>query len=205
MIIENKRIEGENLTWILRCPTKYDAIELSKLRVKIDGQTENLDRESGEGLLTPDDFKKLIYEDSIEVNNLFLVAEVEGEIVGFTRLQGSKLSRFRHKAEFGICISKEYWGYGIGKELLKNVLAWADKERIEKISLTVIQTNTKAIQLYKRYGFVEEGLLIKDRIHKDGNYYNTVIMGRINYIKDIPYECNMGKSVYEGEEYIFKL
>lgn len=50
---------------------------------------------------------------------------------------------------------------------------------IEKISLTVVQTNTKAIQLYKRYGFVEEGLLIKDRIHKDGNYYNTVIMGRL--------------------------
>jgi hypothetical protein len=46
MIIENKRIEGKNLTWILRCPTKYDAIELSKLRVKIDGETENLDRES---------------------------------------------------------------------------------------------------------------------------------------------------------------
>lgn len=48
-----------------------------------------------------------------------------------------------------------------------------------KISLTVVQTNTKAIQLYKRYGFVEEGLLIKDRIHKDGSYYNTVMMGRV--------------------------
>jgi RimJ/RimL family protein N-acetyltransferase len=56
---------------------------------------------------------------------------------------------------------------------------WADTVGIEKISLTVVQTNTKAIQLYKRYGFVEEGLLIKDRIHKDGNYYNTVIMGRL--------------------------
>ena len=56
---------------------------------------------------------------------------------------------------------------------------WADTTGIKKISLTVVQTNTKAIQLYKKYGFVEEGLLIKDRIHKDGNYYNTVIMGRI--------------------------
>ena len=44
---------------------------------------------------------------------------------------------------------------------------------------TVVQTNTKAVELYKRYGFVEEGLLIKDRIHKDGNYYNTVIMGKL--------------------------
>ena len=39
MIIENKKIEGKSLTWILRCPTKYDATELSKLRVKIDGAT----------------------------------------------------------------------------------------------------------------------------------------------------------------------
>ncbi len=56
---------------------------------------------------------------------------------------------------------------------------WADAVGIEKNSLTVVQTNTRAIQLYKKYGFVEEGLLIKDRIHKDGNYYNTVMMGRL--------------------------
>jgi len=63
--------------------------------------------------------------------------------------------------------------------VLFNLSIWADTVGIEKISLTVVQINTKAIQLYKRYGFVEEGLLIKDRIHEDGNYYNTVIMGRL--------------------------
>lgn len=177
MIVENKRIDGNSLTWILRCPTKNDAIELSKLRIEIDGETENLDRESGEGLLTPKDFEKLIYEDSISEKNIFLLAEVKGKIVGFTRCEGSKLSRFRHKAEFGICILKEYWGYGIGKVMIENILMWADTTGIKKISLTVVQTNTRAIQLYKKYGFVEEGLLINDRIHKDGNYYNTVIMG----------------------------
>jgi len=179
MIIEDKRIEGKNLSWILRCPTKYDAKELSELRVKIDGETEYLDRESGEGLLTPEDFEKVIYEDRIAERTLFLVAEVKGKIVGFTRCEGSKLSRFKHKAEFGICISKEYWGYGIGKILIENILMNMDMVGIEKISLTVVQTNTKAIELYKTYGFVEEGLLMKDRIHNDGNYYNTVIMGRL--------------------------
>ncbi|WP_434291699.1 GNAT family N-acetyltransferase [Clostridium botulinum] len=179
MIIENKTIEGKNITWILRCPTKYDATELSELRVKIDGETEYLDREPGEDLLTPEDFEKLIYEDSIGKKTIFLVAEVEGKIIGFSRCQGSKLNRFIHKAELGICISKEYWGYGIGRVLLENILMWADSVGIEKISLTVVQTNTRAIQLYKKYGFVEEGLLIKDRIHKDGNYYNTVMMGRL--------------------------
>lgn len=187
MIIESKSIEGKNLIWILRCPTKYDATELSELRVKIDGETEYLDREPGEGLLTPQDFEKRIYEDSIMEKSLFLIAEVEGKIVGFTRCVGSKLSRFKHKAEFGICILKKYWGNGIGKVLLKNILLWADNQGIEKITLTVVETNTKAIQLYKKSGFLEEGLLIKDRIHKDGTYHNTVIMGRFkNEVDKVP-------------------
>lgn len=180
MIIEDKCIESQSLKWILRCPTQYDADELSKLRVKIDGETENLDREAGEGLLSEEDFENLIYEDNESDRNLFLVAEVKGEIIGFTRLEGNILSRFRHKAEFGICILKEYWGYGIGKVLIKNALKWADSAGIKKISLNVVQTNTKAVELYKSYGFVEEGLLINDRIHKDGKYCNTVIMGRIS-------------------------
>jgi RimJ/RimL family protein N-acetyltransferase len=178
MIIENKKIEGKDFTWILRCPTKQDAYELSRLRIQIDGETENLDREPGEALLTPEDFQKIIYEDSIAEKAIFLVAEVEGKITGFARCIGNKLSRFRHKAEFGICLAKEYWGHGIGKVILENILAWADTVGIKKISLTVVETNIKAIQLYKRYGFVEEGLLIKDRIHRDGKYYNTVLMGR---------------------------
>ncbi|HEX2924957.1 MAG TPA: GNAT family N-acetyltransferase [Ruminiclostridium sp.] len=179
MIIESKIIEGKNLTWLLRCPTAKDAAELSELRVKIDGETENLDREPGEGFLLPKDFESLVYKDSISERTLFLVAEAGGKIVGFTRCEGNELNRFKHKAEFGICILKDYWGHGIGNIMLEKVLTWADAAGIEKISLTVVQTNTKAIKLYKKYGFLEEGVLIKDRIHKDGNYYNTVIMGRL--------------------------
>ena len=48
----------------------------------------------------------------------------------------------------------------------------------KKISLTVVETNIKAINLYKKYGFIEEGVLRNDRLHKDGSYYNTIIMGR---------------------------
>lgn len=178
MVITDRIIQGENLTYILRCPKEEDAEELSKLRVKIDRETENLDREPGEGILSLEEFKKIIYEDSISKTSLFLIAEVNGIIVGFTRCEGNKLRRFRHKAEFGICILKEYWGYGIGKILLENMLEWAKNTEIKKISLTVVETNKKAIELYKKYGFIEEGLLINDRIHKDGNYYNTVIMGK---------------------------
>ena len=67
----------------------------------------------------------------------------------------------------------------IGDIILENVLTWADNVGIKKISLNVVNTNTKAINLYKKYGFVEEGVLKNDRFHKDGKYYDTVLMGRL--------------------------
>lgn len=62
--------------------------------------------------------------------------------------------------------------------MLESILIWADSVGIEKTTLSVVETNTNAIRLYKSFGFIEEGRLIKDRIHRDGRYYNTVLMGR---------------------------
>ena len=178
MLIDSKQMKGSNLEWILRCAQKYDANELSKLRVLIDGETEHMDREPGEDYLSEKDFEEVIMNDLLDERGIFLVAEVHERIVGYARCKGKSLSRFKHQAEFGICILKEYWGCGIGKQLLSAVIYWADEIGIEKITLTVVETNTKAVQLYKQFGFIQEGLLIRDRLHKDSKFYNTVIMAR---------------------------
>ena len=73
---------------------------------------------------------------------------------------------------------KEFWGYGIGKNLLKQSIAWADSTGITKITLNVLETNEKAIALYKKLGFAIEGTLRNDKILSDGKYYNTIVMGR---------------------------
>jgi len=44
--------------------------------------------------------------------------------------------------------------------------------------LSVLETNDKAIKLYEKYGFETEGILKKDKRLSDGNYYNTVLMGK---------------------------
>ncbi len=44
--------------------------------------------------------------------------------------------------------------------------------------LYALETNESAINLYKKHGFVTEGLLKNDRVLSDGNYYNTIVMGR---------------------------
>lgn len=180
MIIGNKEFHVNGLTYTIRSPIETDAKDLSELRLQIDGETENLDRERGEAFIDVSGFEQLIHSDAISPRNLFLVAVADKCIVGFSRCEGNYLKRFSHKVEFGVCVLKDFWGYEIGKNLLKESIAWADSNEIKKITLNVLGTNTKAIELYKRLGFEIEGILKNDKILSDGEYYNTIVMGRFH-------------------------
>lgn len=179
MIQPSKQFHNKELTITIRSAEKRDAKELSEVRLKIDGETEYLDREPGEALINKCGFKRLIKRDSESPRNLFLVAEVDGRIVGFSRCEGNDLKRTKHRIEFGVCILKDYWGFGIGTLFLEESISWATANRISKITLLVLESNEKAIQLYKKYGFKVEGMLKNDKILSDGKYYNTVIMGKM--------------------------
>lgn len=178
MIIKRQEFHINGLTYTVRSAVKTDAEQLSEIRVQIDGETENMDREAGEGFIDKIGFQKIVKTDSEEMKNLFLVVEVHNRIVGFSRCEGSNLKRLSHKVEFGVCILREFWGYGMGKSLLQQSIQWADENEVKKISLQVLETNEKAIQLYKKLGLEVEGILKNDKKLSDGKYYNTVVMGR---------------------------
>jgi RimJ/RimL family protein N-acetyltransferase len=182
MLINDKQFQAKGMHYSIRSATPSDAKELSELRLQIDGETENLDRESGEAFIDEAGFKQLIETDTTQSRNLFLVAVMDNVIVGFSRCAGTYLKRFSHKVEFGVCVLKEFWGYGIGKNLLTQCIAWADSNNIKKITLNVMETNKTAIELYKRLGFEIEGTLKNDKVITDGKYYNTILMGRFNDI-----------------------
>ncbi|NOV04369.1 GNAT family N-acetyltransferase [Paenibacillus planticolens] len=180
MRVAPKQFDVNNLRYTIRSAVEKDAKQLSEVRLQIDGETENFDREKGEAFMDESGFKQLIKEDTEASNNLFLVAEENDKIVGFLRGAGNKLKRTSHKVEFGIGILQAYWGFGIGKNLLKEFIHWADSNGIKKISLHVLETNEKAIKLYQNHGFEVEGVLKKDKLLSDGNYYSTIVMGRLN-------------------------
>ncbi|NPC94509.1 GNAT family N-acetyltransferase [Bacillus sp. WMMC1349] len=180
MRITPKKYHEHHLHYHIRSATEKDAKTLSEVRLQIDGETEHLDREQGEAYISELGFKQIIKDDTENMNHLFLVAEVNEKIVGFARCEGSSLKRTAHKVEFGVCVLKKYWGYGIGKNLLKETIRWADANRIKKITLSVLETNQKAIKLYEKYGFEVEGILKKDKLLSDGNYYHTILMARFH-------------------------
>lgn len=180
MIINPIECHLHNLTYTIRSAREADAKSLSEVRLQADGETENMDREKGEAYIDEEGFKHIIKEDSDSDRNLFLVCEVNDRIAGFSRCEGKSLKRVAHKVEFGVCVLQEFWGFGMGKNLLKESIRWADANDIKKLTLNVLETNENAIMLYKNNGFEVEGVLKKDKLLSDGRYYDTVVMGRFH-------------------------
>jgi GNAT superfamily N-acetyltransferase len=133
MIIDKREFFVNYMKYTVRSAIDKDAKDLSELRLQIDGETENLNREKGEAFIDALGFEKIIKTDTESTRNLFLVAVVHDRIVGFSRCEGVYLNRFSHKVEFGVCLLKDFWGYGIGKNLLKESVSWADSNGIKKL------------------------------------------------------------------------
>lgn len=91
MIIDQQEFNVKGLIYSIRSAEEQDAKVLSSLRVQMDGETENMDREQGEGFIDPAGFEEIIRLDTERKRNLFLVALVKDQIVGYSRCEGVDL------------------------------------------------------------------------------------------------------------------
>ena len=75
------------------------------------------------------------------------------------------------KAEFFITIGeKQFWDKGFGTDALRIVIRLAfDKMNLNRLWLTVLVDNPRAIRCYEKCGFVREGLLRQESF-VDGKY-----------------------------------
>lgn len=110
-------------------------------------------------------------------NAIFLLAVADGEIVGGLTFSGGERPRLRHTGEFGVSVLRAWWGRGVARALLDEMLAWARRSGVvRKINLRVRTDNTRAIRLYERLGFVHEGLVTRDMLI-DGRFHDSLLMG----------------------------
>ena len=89
------------------------------------------------------------------------------------------------KCEFKILIDKSFQGKGCGKEATRLILRYAFKTlNLHRVYLGVHENNKKAINLYQKMGFVEEGIL-RESFLRDGVWKNSIVMGMLsNEFKD---------------------
>ncbi len=123
--------------------------------------------------------RKWIQDHLDGAGRLLLLAEAEGKIIGNVSFENGSYRRIAHRGSLGIAVTKAWRRQGVGAVLLETVLQWAAASPlIEKICLEVFVSNETAIRLYKRLGFVEEGLRPRDIRRGPGCYVDTVAMYR---------------------------
>lgn len=80
-------------------------------------------------------------------------------------------------AEFGIVIGlKEYWDQGYGTEAMRLMLNHGFKTlNLNRIYLQVYENNLRAIRVYEKTGFRQEGQL-RQAHFQDGSYMDVILM-----------------------------
>jgi len=100
-------------------------------------------------------------------------AFVGGELAGVVGFAREPRPKNRHKATvFGMYVASEFQRRGIGRALVRHLLAIAHREPgLEQLELTVTQTNDAARGLFESVGFRSFGIEPR-AIRVDGRYYD---------------------------------
>jgi RimJ/RimL family protein N-acetyltransferase len=82
-------------------------------------------------------------------------------------------------ADIGMAVADGWRGRGLGGRLLHELVASARELGAHKVALQVWPHNTRAIELYRSRGFVEEGRLRRHYRRRNGELWDAVIMGLV--------------------------
>ncbi|KAI0055430.1 acyl-CoA N-acyltransferase [Artomyces pyxidatus] len=103
-----------------------------------------------------------------------------GKLVGQTSLRWPGIGATKNRdAELGMMIGREYWGRGVGREVLEWTMSHGFRALgLHRISISVFEGNPKAIALYKKAGFAQEGARSKAN-WVDGEWEDLILMGML--------------------------
>jgi RimJ/RimL family protein N-acetyltransferase len=102
--------------------------------------------------------------------------KLEQALVGFAYL--NDIDWISRHAEFGILIGdRRNHRKGLGREACRLMVAYAfDVLNLHKIVLRVVSYNQPAIDLYRTFGFVQEGVQ-REQVALSGRYHDLIFMG----------------------------
>ncbi len=87
--------------------------------------------------------------------------------------------RRRHVGKIFMAVRDDWQGKGAGTALMQSAVDMADKWlNISRLELEVYTDNDAAVRLYKKFGFVIEGTLVRFA-YRDGQYVDAYTMARL--------------------------
>ncbi len=107
-------------------------------------------------------------------NKIFMVDDLNGNTVGYVQLRN--IDYKNRSVEIGIHLGPEAQGRGYGRDAFLLLMRFAFNEmNMHRVYLQVFDFNDRAIKLYEKLGFREEGRF-RDVIFQEGRYYDIVQM-----------------------------
>ncbi len=171
-ITEHTTADGRQ--WTLRPARSEDAEPLARLYAAV--------RAEGRWLVTPPNainppseaffIAELIRADESAV----LIADADGSVVGNALVMSDRDVSSRHVGVLSITVADGWRDVGIGTALVAATQDWVRSRGLSRLALSVFPDNARAIAVYTRAGFVEEGLRRWQFRQADGTYRDELLM-----------------------------
>ncbi len=165
-------------TYTIREAVPDDAEKMIIYLNQVGGESDNLLHGENGFTVPVEGVKRKLAMSKDSENSIILIALAGGQIIARAELDGYHPARMRHRAKFSISVKKEYWGRGIGTEMINRIVRQAKKMNIGIIELEVIADNARGIALYHKTGFEDIGVY-KKYFYVNGQYKDAVIMQKI--------------------------
>ncbi len=162
---------------VVREATGADAAPLLAYVETISGESPFLTIGPGDFKMTVDQEADYLTRCQETPNMLYLIGVIGDEIVGSASVAGAPRPRLKHRVDLGMSVRQSHWRQGIGALLLDAVVDWTRiNPMVTKLDLQVSTTNTGAVALYTKVGFVKEGTL-RCQMMVDGVSQDLFAMG----------------------------
>jgi putative acetyltransferase len=99
----------------------------------------------------------------------------DGEIIGQLTIETAGYG----VADLGMVVDERWRGRGVGSALLERAIQWARDAGAHKIALQMWPHNDRARALYEKFGFVEEGRLVRHYRRMNGELWDAIVMGLV--------------------------
>ncbi|EIJ78477.1 GCN5-related N-acetyltransferase [Bacillus methanolicus PB1] len=162
----------------IRHITSDDAEKFVNLILQVESESDFMLFEANERKVTPEQQRSQIEAMQKKGNSTILVAEVEGNLVGYLVAIGGRARRNKHTVYLVVGILDQYRGKGIGNKLFTELENWAREHKIHRLELSVITSNRAALSLYSKMGFQKEGIK-KDSLLVNGQYVDEYYMSKL--------------------------